>query len=126
MGENGISGNPEIGISGIAITRQHLGTASEGENRTATASEGVAHRNPDETASGIGIDVKTYDNIVNVDEDVVKSQPQNHSDKDTSDQLGSLPASTQYFLEPGFYTQNFCCVVDPQVGGSKIIFMRNV
>ena len=49
----------------------------------------------------------------------------------TSVTISSLNASTQYSLEAAFYTQNFCCVVNPprgppKGGGLKIIFKRNM
>ena len=96
--------------------RQHPDTASGGENRTATASDRRNDQKYRRNTVWKEDRREDVDNLVDVDEDVVKIKPKSLSDYDTSAQLGSLSASTQYFLEPGFYTLNFCCVVDPQGG----------
>ena len=110
--------------------REHPDTASGGRNRTTTASEDRRNQKSRRNTVWKEDRREDVDNLVDVDEDVVKIKPKSLSDYDTSAQLGSLSASTQYFLEPGFYTLNFCCVVDPQGApggrGLKIIFARNV
>ena len=119
------------GSRGAAATTPRNGVRRR-KSDSGSVRNGVAVRKPDVAASGKRLASENVPEIVNRRRWRRSSQPKIFQTRETSEQLGSLPASTQYLLEPSLYTQNFCCVDNHPPGGaggpggSKINFMRNV
>ena len=101
--------------------QQHPGTASGRESDGKQRPRVTVVENPDGTTSGSTIDVKSVDIFVDVDVDNLRNLAKTRTDSTRLFTSAPLTASTQYSLEPGFYTQNFCCVVElPPQGGRKL------